>query len=361
MADLGCTSQMDYFRSNNFDLIRLVAAAQVMLFHAIFYFDVPVPTLNTIISYAPGVPAFFFVSGFLISASWERNSDLRTFAVNRILRIFPGLWAVLGFSLITLFAFYDRSLLAANWTTLVLWSIGQATILQDWIPDFTRGYGVGGVNGSLWTIPVELSFYVAVPLLYWLFTRVRRVDAVLIAALVASFGLQYWTYTYRAELPELAFKLILKSPLPWFGMFCAGILGQRHLRTIMGAVQGRFMLFLGAYVVAASLAHYFPVYPLLQGNANSMGVINYLAMCGLILSAAYTAPSLAERVLKRNDISYGVYIFHIPVINVFVEKGMSGWGAFFPAVLITIFLAGLSWTYVERPSLGLRRWALYRR
>ena len=353
--------ELDYFRTNNFDLIRLVAAAQVMLFHAIFYLDVPIPTINTIISYAPGVPAFFFVSGFLISASWERNSDIRTFFVNRALRIFPGLWAVLGFSLITLLLFYDRAVLADNWTTLILWSIGQATILQDWIPDFTRGFGVGGVNGSLWTIPVELSFYAAIPILYWIFRRVGRTDAVLIIALIASFGLQYWTYAYRDDTPELVFKLILKSPLPWFGMFCAGVLGQRHLDTLMPIVKGRFLIFLGAFVLAAITAHYLPGYPLLQGNANSMGIINFSAMCGLILSAAYTAPTLAERLLKRNDISYGVYIFHIPVINVFVEKGLAGWGAFAPAVMLTIGLAGLSWAFIERPALGLRRWALYRR
>ena len=34
-------------------------------------------------------------------------------------------------------------------------------------PDFLRGYGVGVLNGSLWTIPVELQFYALVPLIYW--------------------------------------------------------------------------------------------------------------------------------------------------------------------------------------------------
>ena len=351
----------DYFKSNNFDLIRLVAATQVMLFHAIFYFKVPAPALNAVISYLPGVPAFFFVSGFLISASWERNSSLRTFFVNRTLRIFPGLWAVLLFSLVTLVVFYDRSILNDNLGKLLLWSLCQATILQDWIPDFMRGYGVGGMNGSLWTIPVELCFYVSIPVLYWLFRKVRSVDAVLWLVVVASFSLQYSIYAFSDDLPEIAFKLIHKSPLPWIGMFCCGILGQRHLPRILHLVQGRFLMILAIYLLVSLTAHYFPAYPLLQGNSNSMGIVNYFAMCGLILSAAYTGPNLAERLLHRNDISYGVYIFHIPVINIFFHNGFAGWPALVTAVLMTTGLAVLSWTLIERPALGLRRWALYRR
>ncbi len=54
---------------NNFDLIRLCAASQVMLTHATFYFhSQTLSTLASLLALIPGVPAFFFVSGFLISA-----------------------------------------------------------------------------------------------------------------------------------------------------------------------------------------------------------------------------------------------------------------------------------------------------
>ena len=84
---------MDYLRKNNFDLIRLAAASQVMLLHGITHLEVDAPLLEQFVAYFPGVPAFFLISGFLISASWERNSDLRIFTANRALRIFPALWA----------------------------------------------------------------------------------------------------------------------------------------------------------------------------------------------------------------------------------------------------------------------------
>jgi peptidoglycan/LPS O-acetylase OafA/YrhL len=354
---------MDYFKRNNFDLIRLVAAAQVMLFHTMHYMEVPVGGLKTVVAHLPGVPAFFFVSGFLISASWERNSDLRTFCVNRALRIFPALWAVLFFSILTLVLFYDTAILRANIGKLILWSICQVTILQDWIPEFTRGYGIGGMNGSLWTIPVELSFYAFTPIIYWAGKRFARggVEPILFGTIALSFGLQYSIYGVHDQIPVLAWKLLTKSPLPWVGMFCCGVLAQRHLPTIYPRVAGRAPLFIALYVLTAVLSHYLPVYPLLNGDSNSMGIINYLALCGLILSVAYSWRDFAEQLLQRNDISYGVYIFHIPVINMFVHNGILGWTGFVSALVIAIGLAALSWFCVEKPALGLRHWALYKR
>jgi peptidoglycan/LPS O-acetylase OafA/YrhL len=144
-------------------------------------------------------------------------------------------------------------------------------------------------------------------------------------------------------------------------MFCCGVVAQRHLPALYPRVAGRAPLFIAIYVLTAVLSHYLPVYPLLNGNSNSMGIINYVALCGLILSAAYSWRDLAERLLQGNDISYGVYIFHVPVINMFVHNGIIGWAGFISALVIAVGLAALSWIYVEKPALGLRHLALYKR
>src|ERR1700704_498511 len=80
-------------KANNFDLVRLMAAAQVAISHSasqlkIEHADWP---LFGLISLFPGVPVFFFISGFLISKSFENNSVLKEFWLNRALRIYPGL------------------------------------------------------------------------------------------------------------------------------------------------------------------------------------------------------------------------------------------------------------------------------
>jgi len=80
-------------KSNNIDLLRLFFALQVVLSHTAGHLGLVVPSY---LSYFPGVPAFFFVSGFLIYASFL-NAPGRNYIFNRFLRIFPGLLFVVIF------------------------------------------------------------------------------------------------------------------------------------------------------------------------------------------------------------------------------------------------------------------------
>ena len=67
-------------RTNNFDLIRLCAATQVIILHAadhlrLFQVSGTVGAIVSVIGFFPGVPTFFFISGFLISKSWESSAS----------------------------------------------------------------------------------------------------------------------------------------------------------------------------------------------------------------------------------------------------------------------------------------------
>ena len=80
-------------KTNNFDLIRLAAALQVALTHALgdMGSGERLWLLRLFTELFPGVPIFFFISGFLISKSFEKNPVLREYALNRCLRIYPAL------------------------------------------------------------------------------------------------------------------------------------------------------------------------------------------------------------------------------------------------------------------------------
>jgi peptidoglycan/LPS O-acetylase OafA/YrhL len=353
---------MDYFKHNNFDLVRLLAATQVAMLHSMEHLEVPVGRYELLIAYVPGVPAFFFISGFLISASWERNPDIRTFFANRFLSIFPGLWAATLLAAATLLVFGSGVDLRGNLPTFGLWFFTQSTIFQAWTPDFLRGYGVGAVNGSLWTIAVELSFYAFIPVLYLVFRSFGRATAILITIVILSFTVQYVLYGNKDLIGEtLMYKLVRASPLPWVGMFCCGILAQRYLQNIIGLFAGRFVHFLLLYIAVSLVTQTWPLPPVLRGASNSMGIVNYTAMMGLLLAIAYTNAGLSDRLLRRNDISYGMYIFHMPIVNVLVECGILGWTGFVIALMATTAISSLSWRWIERPALRLRRAVLFSR
>ena len=163
----------DMFRRNNFDLLRLFAAMQVVFNHVVHNMDVTLPAILAGIQYYlylfPGVPIFFFISGFLISKSYENNDRAAEFAQNRILRLYPGLIICVMLSFLLIFASGYMGETKAEFMDWTLLFLAKTSFLQFYNPDFMRSYGDGVLNGSLWTITVELQFYIMVPVIYALF------------------------------------------------------------------------------------------------------------------------------------------------------------------------------------------------
>jgi peptidoglycan/LPS O-acetylase OafA/YrhL len=350
-------------KSNNFDLIRLFAATQVALLHSANHLaiDFQFPSVTTVIGYFPGVPIFFFVSGFLISRSFERNPRVNEFARNRILRIYPALIVCLAVSVLSVAAtgyFYTRTVAPG---ALVAWIAAQVSIAQFFNPTFLRSYGVGVLNGSLWTISVELQFYVLVPCIYAVLhsrlSRSRASNAILLSA-IAVFMLANRLYMWGAPHygGSLAFALIGVTFVPWVYMFLVGLLFQRNFASLQRAVRGKFLPLLVVYCLAC----WFARSGLGWMFGNSLPPVLFVILSFLIFAAAYSNDSLSDRLLKRNDISYGLYIYHMPVVNFLLAVGMGGSKMGFAiAIAVTIALAFGSWIFIERPALALKKHPLY--
>ncbi len=354
-------SKSGYYKSNNFDIIRLFAALQVVIVHLIEHFHaVSLAWFSSIISIFPGVPIFFFISGFLISAAWERNPDLKVFALNRIYRIFPGLWVCVLFSAITL-AFYDISLICDNLSNFILWIFTQATLFQAWNPAFLRGYGIGVVNGSLWTIAVEISFYVFSPILFLVqkFPKIKM-DVLLTCIIIASFTLNYYCQSDYSSgfLSEFSRKIIFITPLPWIGMFCVGILFNRHIEFLYNLTAGRFIYIVLFFILISSIPFWYSS-TIFVRLGNSIGIFNYIVLCFLIMSTAFSNRSLSDRILRRNDISYGIYIYHQPILNLLIVLGFQEILGLIICLCFTIIIAVASWNFVEQPALHFKKVSLH--
>jgi len=350
---------------NNFDLIRLFAALQVAVNHGVLHLRVPVSHswLLSITDYFPGVPIFFFVSGFLISRSYQNNPVAREFFLNRILRIYPGLAVCFVLSVITVWwtGYFDRFPFRPS--EAFAWTVAQLSFAQFYNPEALRHYGVGVLNGSLWTITVELQFYVLLPIGYWLLRIGRaghtRSNLGLTAAIVV-FALVNRAFESAGVTHggSLWYKLIGVSFMPWIYMFLIGVLYQRNFTAINRQLSGRGIGLLGIYLVGCYVAA-----TLLDWRfGNSINPIMFIALGSVTFAIAFSGRELSDRVLRRNDVSYGVYIYHMPVINFCLAYvGLYGTPyALIVAVVATLVTAFLSWRLVERPMLGLKRNPLYR-
>ena len=336
---------------NNFNLIRLAAAFQVMLVHALNHFEVKALWVE-LLKATPGVPMFFVISGYLIGASYQRMSQrgLGAFFTNRVLRIYPGLVACV---LLATAAVAATGYLAARDVApgrVLLWMLGQGTFVQFYNPDFMRAFGVGVLNGALWTITVELQFYLLVPLLAVLLTRHRLW---FVALLALSVLLNLWAH-HVAPLEALGTKLLRVSFLPWVYMFMAGFVLAWRGEWLVRVLRVGWLPLLAGYAASMVLIGGY------TANAqNSINPVAFAFLACLVLKLAHSRlplPTRFQRFVNDADLSYGLYLYHMPIINLLVHLGLF---AVLPSIAIVVAAslgaAALSWYAIERPALNHKR------
>jgi len=351
------------WRVNNFDLIRLLAASQVAVVHAMSAFkiyELHAIAFNLGVRMFPGVPIFFVISGFLISKSYERSTSIRDYYRNRCLRIFPALWVCLVASLGVILMAGVSVLGPVTTRAWLTWWAAQMSVYQQFGPDFLKPVGLGSLNGSLWTIPVELEFYLLLPLIYGVFKlRKRRGDLALLGLLAGSLAL-HWFYCRPSLFSDPAdnspdHTFLVETVVPYLWMFLVGVLMQRHWTALRGSLAGRAHWWFLGYLLLCVTMKRLHIY---VGSAD-ISPLFLLPLAGLVLSCAVSLPTLSDRLLRHNDISYGTYIYHVLVLNALLVLGAPDNALSVTAALgIAFALGAASWWCVERPFLLHKRKSL---
>lgn len=334
---------------NNFNLIRLLAAFQVLIVHTFGHFGVNNFVIQCLKIF-PGVPIFFFISGYLIGGTYIKNSHkgLGVFFGNRVLRLFPGLIVCVLLSIITVYLTGYFSSKSFSFASFLVWIFGQISFFQFYNPEFMRDYGVGVLNGSLWTISVEIQFYLLTPFLYYFF-KSKQLKPIIIFIFVFSLIANVYLRIY-SDWSKLFFKLLTVSFLPWIFIFIIGFLFKYYERHIDFLKRvNPFLIFLPFVLSMLFIGDY---------KTNAMNSINpisatLLAILVYIFSQKeLKIPNTFMNFVNESDISYGLYIYHMPIINTFLYLQFGNlYFNILISILLTILFSLLSWKFVEKPFL----------
>lgn len=339
-------SEKNINHQNNFDLIRLLAAIQVLFVHCDEHLKLGIGWIKWLELF-PGVPIFFVISGFLVSASYERSNSLYLYATNRILRIYPGLWVCFLASLVSVFLIYQPLIIASEF---LYWVAAQLSIAQFYNPDFLRGYGIGVLNGSLWTIPVEIQFYALTPIIYFLFEKLKWKKWILAAIFFCFILINQGYQTLNTGHQDIRVKLIGVSALPYLYMFMLGIFLQRYWASLGQCLKKNIFILLILYIAIALIFSELGI----PVAGNKINPISSTLLGCITVCLAHKMPGIAKKLLNGNDISYGIYIYHMPIINAFIHLEKISYIFFFAILFLSIFFATLSWLFVEKPALKLK-------
>ena len=342
-------------RNNNFNMIRLMAATQVLIVHGLNHLHFQGKWVE-LIKIFPGVPTFFFVSGVLIFASYDRilaqGGGLKKFWVHRVLRIYPALWVCIVTSIVLVYSagyFHGQNISPLRF---IVWLVGQASFVQFYNPEFMRGFGVGVLNGVLWTISVELQFYVLTPILYLILKRNMCLFAFLLGfSVLANLYLRLFY-----DWSNMWTKLMSVSCLPWIYMFMVGGLAHVHREQFKLRVQKVGPIgMLSLYVISMQFIGSYR-----ENAQNSINPVSFVILTGLILwlaKAKIPLPEWVMQLIHKNDISYGIYLYHMPIVNLVIYTGLfhsAGFVQLIFVLLVPFFCALASWFLIERPSLCLK-------
>lgn len=347
------------FRENSLDMLRLLAALQVAVLHSFEYMDHTL-TQNlffNILRIFPGVPIFFFISGFLISSAYERSKSLHQYAENRGLRLYPALWICLIVNILLVGSTGYLDSVSAGFDDVLLLFLAKGTFLQFYNPDFMRQFGDGVLNGSLWTICVELQFYVLIPVLYYVLNRFNLFGNKTLLIMIVVFCLfNRLMVDLQEDYSEtVLWKLFRVSFIPWFYMFLLGVFFQRNfdfLASIFLKVKLRW--YVSIYLIWAYYSSFF----LGMAVGNNINPLNFFLIAALVFRFAYWKPHISKNLIRGNDYSYGIYIWHMVIVNQFVYFNLQSSLNILMAVFISAAIAIVSWHLIEKPSLRLKRFSI---
>lgn len=329
--------------ANNFDLIRLILATSVVFLH--FDHLVHDPAVSSVLRYTEflsgrAVDAFFVVSGFVVYMSFDRTPNLKKFAINRFFRLYPAyLAAVLSVALLplALSSCGGGDLFSPTWWRYLAVNLVFMNFLQNSLPSLFAGNFDNALNGALWTLKIEVMFYAVVPILFYL---IRRFGGGLVLALTFVAGLVYSSVLLGlAERSGSGLYTTLAHQLPGqMPYFSVGIFLYLYYERI--AAHWLWLVPLALALLVPQLSWTEPV---------AVGVVVIAAAMGFRTHVNLT---------KIGDLSYGIYIFHFPIIQVFLQLNLfqgSPLAKFIAVLVTTLVVAFLSSRLVEQPSAKLKK------
>lgn len=337
---------------NNFHLIRFIAASLVLYGHCYpltgrgNYDYLTLASRGIFPTSHMGVCIFFIVSGYLVSQSLQNSQSIKSFIWKRVLRIFPALIVVLLLCTFVLGVFCTtlsfNNYLTSSETYKFLKLIKLYPFVQNSLPGVFENNPEKAVNGSLWTLPYEVTMYIFLVVLQviGIFKNRKLILTLFIVAFPIS---TYFIFNANPSRLIPLIHLTLIEILEFGIFFMVG--------TIMFLFKDKIPLKFIYIVIAVFLwfgLGYFHI-----TNPITIKTISFVALPYIVLYLANLKGQL-NNFSKLGDFSYGIYIYAYPIQQMIVNyntANISILKLFLLSSLAVLPLSIMSWYFVEERAL----------
>jgi peptidoglycan/LPS O-acetylase OafA/YrhL len=339
------------FSRNNLDFLRVILASIVVLFHVSALTELPAfAILGKYCSPHFAVRSFFVISGLLIYRSYTRSSSVASYFDKRARRIYPAYFATIVIASLALVCMSTVPL--SVYFGPGFWKYLGANLLflnflAPSLPGVFTTNNLSAVDGALWTLKIEVVFYLFVPVLHYLCNRFGTkltVGTLFILSSVWKYGFDWLAVihnaqaTYVDDAPRNIYqKLDVQFPAQLV-YFLAGVL----LLLYFDKLKLHFRSILAIATVLFLVDHFF------TGE-----ILDVFWISGFVFAFGFWR--YFGNFAKHGDFSYGLYIVHWPILQTFIALGVARYSpsVFFAVSVTTIVLASvLMWKLVESKFLA---------
>lgn len=371
----GASSRGESRRLAGIEGMRAIAASSIVVYHVWLYgmasrHAVDFGAVSKLFAnLRAGVTLFFVLSGFLLFRPYvaaalraRPGPSLGHYLRNRALRILPAYWVIL----IAVAVLIERDLLRRP---------GQLTanlaLAQNYVPEYIHGLGIV----PAWSLAIEVTFYLVLPLLGALAIRLASgrdgaaaaafAPVVLMTAL--GIGSKVLGAAFLSGEALRVWNLTLFTHADWFaaGMALAvlRVLWEDGRLTLPRRWRPATVAL--AFLVALAGAGLYEA-----GTLSALENQTLMALaCALVLALVVFAEpgSLFLRLLECRAVfaaglaSYSLFLWHDPLLRGIRDAGLtlSGRSGFVVNLLFLAVLSGvasfLTYRFVERPALARKR------
>ncbi len=344
-------SPVNVSKRNAFNFLRIMCCLIVIYEHCVVLSGVNFPYYDL---RGIAVNVFFILSGFWVTQSFFKSGSIKEYAIKRCKKILPQYWLVVFTCAIGLSVFSVLPLREyfcnGTFCKYIVANILTLNFIQPNLPGVFEGLALNGsVNGSLWTIKIEIGFYIFLPFIVFAVNKLHEKfngggSCIVLAALYLL------SVLYEVFMPFITEKTSLPSALnnqlpAFISYFISGMIFVFYGEELFSSLKMAFLPCLAILVLLNVFKIPF-IFALL--------VPICLAVCVMFLGLNL---KIFADIGRKTDYSYSLYLVHYPLAMCFVSLGvfekMPGFAIF--GVLGTSFLCAYLLESFQQKIFGSRR------